>query len=66
MNTTWFQKGIEKGRRETIREMLEDRFGALPPRAEERLQALSLEELKSLRKALFHAASLKDLLGLED
>jgi hypothetical protein len=69
MNTTWFEKGIEKGiekgRRETIRELLEDRFGALPPQAEQRLQALSTEELKSLRKALLHAASLKEL-GLED
>ena len=69
MNTTWFEKGIEKGiekeRRETVREQLEDRFGALPPLAQERLQALSTEELKSLRKALLHAASLKEL-GLED
>jgi len=61
MNTTWFEKGIEKERRETVRELLEDRFGTLPPRAEERLQALSMEELKSLRKGLLRAASLQEL-----
>jgi hypothetical protein len=65
MNTTWFDKGIEQGietgRRETIRELLEDRFGTLPVQAEERLQALTTEELKSLRKEILDAASLKDV-----
>jgi hypothetical protein len=65
MNTTWFEKGIEKERRETIRELLEERFGALPAQAQERLQTLSMEQLKSLRKLLLHAASLREL-GLED
>jgi predicted transposase YdaD len=59
------QEGIEKGRRETIREILEDQFGPLSPQTEARLQALPVEDLASLRKAIPRAASLKDL-GLEN
>ena len=59
------EKGIEKGRRETIRELLEDRFGPLSPRVDERLQAMNVEQLKSLRKAILHATSLREL-ALED
>jgi hypothetical protein len=69
MNTTWFEKGIaqgiEKGKRETIREQLEDAFGPLSSRAQERLQQLSSEELRQLAKAIRRAASLREL-GLAD
>ena len=65
MNTTWFEKGIEKGSRETIRVLLEDSFGPLSSQAEARLQQLSLEHLLSLSKLVRRAASLREL-GLED
>ncbi len=65
MNTTWFEKGIEKGQREMLRELLEDAFGPLSSRAQERLQRLSSEELRKLSKSIRKAASLREL-GLED
>jgi hypothetical protein len=68
MNKTTYEKGeeagIERGRRETILELLDDRFGPLPPSTTERLQQMSLTELASLRKAILRAESLSDL-GLE-
>jgi hypothetical protein len=30
MNMTWYEKGIEKERREFFRELLEEQFGPLP------------------------------------
>jgi hypothetical protein len=65
MNTTWYEKGIEKGRRELLREQLEERFGSLSPAVQERLQQLPVERLSALGKALLRAQSLRDL-GLED
>jgi hypothetical protein len=69
MNTTWFEKGIaqgiEKGKRETIGEILEEAFGPLSARAQKRLQQLSSEELRQLAKVIRRAASLREL-GLED
>jgi hypothetical protein len=65
MNTTWFEKGIERGRRETLREQLEERFGPLPPRALERLEQLPVERLIALGKAVLQAPLLRAL-GLED
>jgi hypothetical protein len=68
MNKTWFEqgeeKGIEKGRRELIREQIEDRFGPLPPRAAERLQQMPLIELIPFGKSVWRAQSLSDL-GLD-
>jgi hypothetical protein len=65
MNTTWFEKGIEKGKRETVGELLEDAFGPLSAKVQERLQQLSLEELRQLSKSIRRAASLREL-GLEE
>jgi hypothetical protein len=65
MNTTWFEKGIEQERRESVRELVEERFGRLSPPVEQRLQQLTMEQLKSLRKAVVRAGSLREL-GLED
>jgi hypothetical protein len=69
MNTTWFERGIEKGvekeRREWLRELLEGRFGALAPSVLAKLDQLSADELQTLRKALKEARSLADL-GLVD
>jgi hypothetical protein len=64
MNTTWFERGIEHERRESVRELLEERFGSLPLAAQERLQALNIDQLKLLRKAVLRANSLQEL-GLE-
>jgi predicted transposase YdaD len=76
MNKTWFEeaeekgveKGIErgelKGRREMLQELMEDRFGPLPPATTERLEKMSLEELMSVRKAILRAQSLSEL-GLD-
>ena len=65
MNKTWFEEGIEqgieKGRRETVRELMEDRFGPLPPATTQRLEKMSVEELISVRKAILRAQSLSEL-----
>jgi hypothetical protein len=65
MNATWYEKGIEKGRRELLHEQLEERFGPLPSAVVDRLQQLPLEQLLILGRALVRAQSLRDL-GLED
>jgi hypothetical protein len=59
------EKGQEKGRREVLRELLEERFGPLPAPAVERLEQLPAERLKALSRAVLHAQSLRDL-GLMD
>ncbi len=68
MNKTLYEQGIEKGieiaRREILREDLVERFGPLSPNAEERLQAMTLQEMKALRTALRQSQSLRDL-GLD-
>ena len=48
-----------------LRELLEERFGPLPPAVLERLQQLPAEQLTPLGKAVLHAQSLREL-GLED
>ncbi len=69
MATTWFEEGVAKGRekerREMVRELLEDRFGQLSAQAIERLQSLSMERLKELRRAILRVQSLQEL-GLDD
>jgi hypothetical protein len=69
MNATWFEKGIEKGidkeRRESLRELLEAKFGPLAPGVAEKIQQLPTDRLRALQKALLTAASLREL-GLED
>lgn len=64
LNTTWFEKGIEKGRREFLRELLEERFGPLSPTVKAQLEQLPLERLRALGQALVKAESLREL-GLE-
>jgi hypothetical protein len=61
MNTTWYEKGIEKGRRELLRDQLEERFGTLTPEVEDRLQKMAPEGLILLSKAILHAQSLEEL-----
>jgi hypothetical protein len=64
MNTTWFEKGIEKGkeqgRRLALRELLEAQFGPLSSAVLARLEQLPLERLPPLQKAL-KAQSLAEL-----
>jgi hypothetical protein len=68
MVKTAYEQGIETGRHQGRREMLqmqlEARFGPLSPQALERLQALSLEQLRDLALAFVRAQSLQEL-GLE-
>jgi hypothetical protein len=65
MNTTWYEKGIDQGRREMLRDQLEARFGRLSPTVLERLEQLSREEVKALGKKVLQGQSLQDL-GLEE
>ena len=69
LNTTWYEKGLElgleKGRRAVLHEQLEERFGALPPAAAERLDQWPAADLSRLGRAVLHAQSLREL-GLED
>jgi hypothetical protein len=68
MNTTWFEKGVEKGveteRRALLRELLEVRFGPLTPALLRAVEHLPAERLQSVRQAAWKAESL-DELGLE-
>jgi hypothetical protein len=60
-----FEEGIEKGRRETLLDLLEQRFGPLSEVAIQRVQAAPTKRLNALLKKLFRAKSLSDL-GLDD
>ncbi len=68
MNTTWFEKGVIKGdlqgRRDLLKEQLEECFGPLPLAALERLNELDFDELRALGKSILRAKSL-DELGLQ-
>ena len=65
MNTTWFEKGIEKGieteRREFLQVLLEEQFGPLSENVTRKLKSLSVDQLESLRKKVLTAKSLGDL-----
>ena len=65
MNTTWYEKGIvqgiEKERRDSLREVLELRFGPLPPTVLTRLDQLPVERLQPLRQEAQKAQSLGEL-----
>lgn len=61
MNRTTFERGQEQGRREAIREILEDRFGSVPPSVIQKLDTMTLKELVPLCKAVLHAQSLSEL-----
>jgi hypothetical protein len=73
MNTTWYERGIEKGiqegiekeRRDSVRELLEERFGTLSSAALSKLEQLPLSRLPALRRAIVKASSLREL-GLEE
>jgi hypothetical protein len=58
-------RGIERGKREVLRRLIQERFGALSVRSQERLQTLSSEQLDELVPAVLKAQSLEEL-GMED
>jgi hypothetical protein len=62
---TTCERGILQGERASALWMLEAKFGALPPAVQQRVEALSRDELHQLQIALLQAQSLKEL-GLED
>jgi hypothetical protein len=68
MNTTWYEKGMEKGMEKarasmlkTVVEMLEDRFQFVPSEAHERLNGLTMDELTELAKRIYKVQSLQEL-----
>jgi hypothetical protein len=61
MNTTWYERGLEKGRLEVLVDLLADKFGPLSPEIEMKLQGLNAAELGELRKRLINAQSMQDL-----
>ncbi len=65
MAMTTFEKGMQQGQRILLKTLIEDRFGPLSITAAERLESLSLEELKALAALFLRAQSLEEL-ALED
>lgn len=69
MNATWYERGMEQGmergiekeRRDSLRELLEERFGPLTPAVLARLEQLPVERLQPLRRAASKAQSLDEL-----
>jgi hypothetical protein len=65
MNTTWYEKGIEKGQRESLRLLLDKKFGPLSPSVLVQLDGLPAERLSALLLAVLTANSLAEL-GLDN
>jgi hypothetical protein len=69
MAKTWTERGEERGlirgRRETLQLQLEEKFGPLSPAVLQRLESWSADQLRELTRALLRAESLREL-GLED
>ena len=55
------QRGELKGRRNLVRELLEDRFGTLSPETLARLEAWPGDRLRELGRSLMSAKSLEAL-----
>ena len=62
---TTYERGMIAERREMVRAQLQAKFGALSPNAQQRIEALSPEELRQLALDLLRAESLQEL-HLED
>ena len=65
MNLTYYDRGFIEGQLQVVRILLEARFGPLSAQAQERLKALSPDEVFELSKTIVSANSLREL-GLED
>ncbi len=55
------QAGVQAGQLALLRRLIEKRFGALPPWAAERLEAMPAAELENLSERVLDAGSLDDL-----
>lgn len=56
------EQGLEQGRRAVLRELLADRFGELPAKAERHLQSADEAELRAMAHRVLTAASLAEVL----
>ena len=65
MNLTYSDRGLIAGCFQVVPVQLEARFGPLSVQVQERLNALSADQLIELSKAVLRASSLRDL-SLED
>lgn len=67
VNKTVYEKGLEagqeRGRREQLRELLEEDFGPLPTKVLDRLNTMPLDQLRPLVKAALRSNSLAGLTG---
>ena len=63
----WLQKGYEagllEGRQQVVRGLLEDKFGAIPPWAEERLQKADSAQIELWGRRTLKAVSLDEALS---
>ena len=59
------EKGIAKGRADDLKRLLKRRFGALPPWAEQRIEAAPVTQLDAWLDGIFDAQSLEALIGTE-
>jgi hypothetical protein len=62
---TYYERGELAGMRKAALRQLEAKFGPLSPRAKERVEAMSRQQLEDLLLALLTDKTLTDL-GLED
>ena len=65
MNLTYYDRGLIAGCLQVVRVQLEARFGPLSVQVQERLKALSADQLIELSKAVLRVNSLREL-SLED
>lgn len=65
MNKTVYEQGEEKGmekeRRNLVKELLEERFGPLSEEIHQQLEEMSMEELRLLAMKIVKANSLEEL-----
>lgn len=61
MATTWFEQGLEQGKRATLAAQIEERFGPLTPDVQKRLDEWPADQLTELARRLVRAQSLQEL-----
>ena len=61
--TSWEQKGLERGQTELVLYQLRRKLGDLSPELEDQVQALSIEQVKSLAGELLDFERLSDLVA---
>jgi len=60
--TSWERKGLIQGRRDTLLEQLQEKFGSVPETTVQHVQAISsIEELRRLLRQLIHANSIAEI-----